>query len=71
MTKLKLVDIDNEKPVKITIELPADINKDLRTYAELLKRESLDRKTFYSLIGKAEPKDTSPALDGAPQLTPA
>ena len=40
MTKLKLGDIDDDKPVKITIELPADINKDLRTYAELLKRES-------------------------------
>ncbi len=40
MTKLKLGDIDDDKPVKITIELPADINKDLKTYAELLKRES-------------------------------
>jgi hypothetical protein len=40
VTKLKLGAIDDDKPVKITIELPADINKDLKTYAELLKRES-------------------------------
>jgi hypothetical protein len=38
--KLKIGAVDNDKPVKITIELPADIDRDLRTYAELLKRES-------------------------------
>ena len=40
MTKLKLAAVDDAKPVKITLELPADIDRDLRTYAELLKRES-------------------------------
>ena len=40
MTKLKLGAIDDDKPVKITIELPADIDRDLKAYAELLKRES-------------------------------
>jgi hypothetical protein len=40
MAKLKLGTIGDDKPVKITIELPADIDRDLRAYAELLKRES-------------------------------
>ena len=40
MTKLKLGAIDDDKPVKITIELPADIDRDLKAYAELLKREN-------------------------------
>jgi len=40
VTKLKLGAIDDDKPVKITIELPADIDRDLKAYAELLKRES-------------------------------
>jgi hypothetical protein len=40
VTKLKLGAIDDDRPVKITIELPAAIDRDLRAYAELLKRES-------------------------------
>ena len=40
MTKLKIDAILEQKPVKITIELPAEINQDLRAYAELMKRES-------------------------------
>jgi len=40
MNKLKLGAIDEDKPIKITIELPADIDRDLKAYAELLKRES-------------------------------
>ena len=40
MNKLKLGAIDEDKPVKVTIELPADIDRDLKAYAELLKRES-------------------------------
>jgi hypothetical protein len=40
VTKLKLAAVDDAKPVRITIELPADIDRDLRAYAELLKRES-------------------------------
>jgi hypothetical protein len=40
VTKLKLGAIDDEKPVKITIELPAAIDRDLKAYADLLKRES-------------------------------
>lgn len=40
MAKLKLGAIGNDKPVKITIELPPDVDRDLKAYAELLKREN-------------------------------
>jgi hypothetical protein len=40
MTKLKIESIPDEKPVKVTVELPADVDRDLRAYAELIKVES-------------------------------
>lgn len=40
MTKLKLGAIPGDKPVKVTVELPAALHRDLVTYAELLSRES-------------------------------
>jgi hypothetical protein len=40
MAKLKLGSIGDDKPVKITLELPADVDRDLKAYAELLKREN-------------------------------
>ena len=40
MTKLKIESIPDEKPVKVTVELPADVDKDLRAYAELIRVES-------------------------------
>jgi hypothetical protein len=40
MAKLKLSTIDNEKPVKVTHELPASVHRDLVTYAEVLARQS-------------------------------
>jgi len=40
MVKLKLGAIDDDKPVKLTLELPASIHRDLVTYAETLARES-------------------------------
>ncbi len=43
MTKLKLRAIDDDKPVKITHELPASVHRDLVTYAEVLARESGQR----------------------------
>jgi hypothetical protein len=36
MTKLKLGAIANDKPVKLTIELPAAVHRDLIAYAEVL-----------------------------------
>ena len=40
MAKLKLGAIADDKPVKLTIELPAAVHRDLLAYAEILARES-------------------------------
>ena len=40
MTKLKLAALENAKPVKLTIELPAAVHRDLVAYAEILARET-------------------------------
>lgn len=39
MTKLKLGPIIDDKPVKVTIELPAQLHRDLAAYAAALGRE--------------------------------
>jgi hypothetical protein len=36
MSKLKLSAIEDDKPVKLTIELPAAVHRDLAVYAEAL-----------------------------------
>lgn len=38
MTKLKLSAIPDDKPVKITLELPAAVFRDLQAYAAILAR---------------------------------
>lgn len=40
MTKLKLSPIADDRPVKVALELPASLHRDLKTYAEILGRES-------------------------------
>ncbi|MBJ3764628.1 DUF2274 domain-containing protein [Maribius pontilimi] len=40
MTKLKLGAIPDDKPVKLTIDLPAELHNDLAAYAEVLARET-------------------------------
>ncbi|TIU45605.1 MAG: DUF2274 domain-containing protein [Mesorhizobium sp.] len=40
MTKLKLSAIPDDRPVKITVELPAAVHRDLVAYAEVLGRET-------------------------------
>jgi hypothetical protein len=40
MTKLKLGPIADDKPVKVALELPAALHRDLMAYAEILGRES-------------------------------
>jgi len=40
MAKLKLGPIADDKPVKITIELPAPLHRDLVKYAEILGRDA-------------------------------
>jgi hypothetical protein len=39
MTKLKLGPLADDKPVKITLELPAALHRDLTAYADVLTRE--------------------------------
>lgn len=39
MAKLKLSDVLDEKPVKITLDLPAALHRDLSAYADCLGRE--------------------------------
>ena len=40
MTKLKLGPLTDDKPVKISIELPAAVHRDLVAYAEVLGRST-------------------------------
>ncbi|MCJ8507935.1 DUF2274 domain-containing protein [Rhizobium lemnae] len=40
MSKLKLGPITETKPVKVTLELPAALHRDLTAYAEILGREA-------------------------------
>ena len=40
MAKLKLSVVPEDRPVKLTVELPATVHRDLVAYAEVLARES-------------------------------
>ena len=40
MAKLKLGPIVEDRPVKVTVELPGPLHRDLVAYAEVLARES-------------------------------
>jgi hypothetical protein len=40
MGKLKLGPLEDDKPVKVSVELPAALHRDLLAYAEILGRES-------------------------------
>jgi hypothetical protein len=40
MAKLKLGSVSDDKPIKITLELPASVHHDLVIYAEVLARQS-------------------------------
>ena len=40
MSKLKLGPLTNDKPVRLTVELPAVTHRDLVAYAEVLGRET-------------------------------
>lgn len=40
MTKLKLGPIHDDKPVKLTVELPADVHRNLCDYASVLGRQT-------------------------------
>ncbi len=40
MTKLKLAPLDDDKPVKITVEVPAAVHRTLVAYAKVLAQNS-------------------------------
>jgi hypothetical protein len=40
MAKLKLSPIADDKPVKVTVELPASLHRDLTAYADILARDA-------------------------------
>jgi hypothetical protein len=40
MTKLKLAGIDDDKPLKLTVTLPAALHRNLVAYAEILAKET-------------------------------
>lgn len=40
MTRLKIGTIEDDKPIKLTIELPAAIHRNLIAYADAIGRES-------------------------------
>lgn len=40
MAKLKLGPLVDDKPVRLTVELPAQVHRDLMAYAEVLSRET-------------------------------
>lgn len=42
MTKLRLSAIPDDRPVKITVELPAAVHRDLVVYSEILARSNGD-----------------------------
>jgi hypothetical protein len=46
MAKLKLGSIADDKPVKLTVELPADVHRNLAAYADVLSRENGHQQTL-------------------------
>lgn len=40
MAKLKLGSLDDDKPVKVALEVPASVHRDLVAYAEVLASET-------------------------------
>jgi hypothetical protein len=40
MTKLKIAALPDDKPIKVSLDLPAAVHRDLVAYAETLARES-------------------------------
>ena len=43
MARLKIGPLADDKPVRITVELPAQVHRDLLTYAEALTRETASK----------------------------
>lgn len=54
MSKLKLGPIESDKPVRVTVELPASVHRDLLAYAKALGQETGQ--------GELEPSKLIPAM---------
>ncbi len=77
MSKLRLGAILDEKPVKLTVELPAAIHRDLVVYAEVLSRETGQETDVVKLVAPmlarfmatdrafSRARRSLPALEGA------
>ena len=50
MSKLKLGAIPDDKPVKLSVELPAEVHRDLMAYAEALAQETGQKNEPAKLI---------------------
>lgn len=50
MSKLKIGTLSDDKPVKVSLELPASVHRDLVSYAEVLTRETGQRTDPTKLI---------------------
>ena len=51
MSRLKIGAIEDDKPVTMTIKLSAGVHRDLKAYAELLKRDGSRTIDLNSLVG--------------------
>jgi hypothetical protein len=40
MAKLRIAELTEDKPIRVTLELPASVHRDLAAYAEILARQS-------------------------------
>ena len=71
MTKLKLGPLADDKPVKITIELPAAVHRDLVAYAQVLGRTSWPNSSrsfeAHRADGRAIHGDRPRLREGAPR----
>ena len=75
MSKLKLSTIEDDKPVKLTIELPAAVHRDLGVYAEALAqgtgRDAVDPASSRRCWpGSWRPTAFSPSCAGPDQNSP-
>ena len=53
MTKLKIDDFGDDRPLTMTIKLPSAVHRDLLAYAEVLQRESGQTIEPNSLVADA------------------
>jgi hypothetical protein len=51
MAKLKLSAIPDDRPVKLTVELPAAVHRDLVVYAEIFEQQNGQKLEAAKLIG--------------------